>query len=94
MISANLPKILFRVFYAVSVVSIIGLIFGGIGFFIFYYFSLVVSPISIILLIIWKFFNKKIKNEYFVIVLVINIILFIIFLYMTLHALDNFMSLS
>lgn len=90
----NLPKILLIIFCIILFISILGPIFGESIFLVLYFSSFIISPISILLLIIWKLFNRNIENKYFIPILIINIILFLISIYLTLHAFDNFMSLS
>ena len=93
--SINLPKILLILFFVVLVISILGAFFiDPASLFIIYYFGFIVSPISVLLLIVWKLINRGITNKYFISVLVLNIILFILSLILTLHLFDNFMSLS
>ena len=90
----NLPKILLIIFCIILFISMFGPIFGESIFLVLYFSSFIISPISILLLIIWKLFNRNIKNKYFIPIIFINIILFLISIYLTLHAFDNFMTLS
>ena len=93
--STNLPKNLFILLFSVFTISLLGaFIIGSISLIIVYYFGLIISPISVLLLITWKLRSRKIQNTYFYISLVLNIILFSISLYATLHMFDNFMSLG
>lgn len=90
----NFPKILLAVFFVVLLISILGAFFDPVSLFGIYYFGLIASPVSIIISVIWKLLNRDRKDKYFIIVLIVNIILFILSLYSTLHLFDNFMSLS
>ena len=90
----NIPKTLFWLFLVFITLIIIGIVFDSdliaeTMFFLALYFS----PVSILVLLTHKFFNREVSSKYFWVVLVLNILLFSLS-FLWYHAFDSFMSLS
>ncbi len=85
----SFPEIFSYVTLYVFFVSLFGAFLTPVAFFIMYYFGLVISPLGVIALIVWKFYNKHDKNSYFLPALIVSVVFFIISFYMNLHAFDN-----
>jgi len=90
--SKSFPEVFSYVTICAFVISLFGIFINPAAFFVIYYFGLIISPIGVIMLIVWKLYNKSIKNSYLIPILIINIIFFIVSFYITLHAFDNLMG--
>jgi len=84
----NLPEIFLKLFcFMVFISLLIEAIFQG-GFSIFFFYTLI-APIIIVLLIIWKLYNRGIKNKFFIPILFINILSILFMIYTFMHMFDN-----
>jgi hypothetical protein len=86
----NLPKFFFNLFFLIIGISIfVSAISGGGGGFGIFLIDSLIAPIVIILMIIWKLYNRGVKNKYFVLTIVINILIIILMLYIFAHMFDG-----
>jgi hypothetical protein len=86
----NLPKIFFKLLLIVVVITMfLEVIFPYGGRTIILYYFIIVTPVSTILLIIWKLYNRNIKNQFFIPILIVNILSIILIIYIFMHLFDG-----
>ena len=88
----NIPKILSILTLSILLISALCMIIfkdWRVGIIIIYYFGILITPFILLILFVWKLFNKGVKNKYFIFVFLLNLILLLISIYLTIYVIYN-----